>query len=83
MLKLKCQYFGYLVQRTDSLGMTLMLDKIEGRRRERLPTPVLWPGEFHGLYSLWDRKELDTTERLSLTHSLSQGYGFFSGHVWM
>ena len=34
MLKLKCQYFGYLVQRTDSLGMTLMLDKIEGRRRE-------------------------------------------------
>ena len=26
-----------------------------------------WPGEFHGLYSLWDRKESDTTERLSHT----------------
>ena len=33
MLKLKLQYFGYLMQRTDSLGKTLMLGKIEGRRR--------------------------------------------------
>jgi len=35
-------------------------------RRERLPTPVFWPGEFHGLYSPWGCKELDTTEQLSL-----------------
>ena len=34
-------------------------------RRERLPAPVFWTGEFHGLYSPWGRKELDTTERLS------------------
>ena len=33
MLKLKLQYFGHLMQRTDSLGNTLMLGKIEGRRR--------------------------------------------------
>ena len=33
ILKLKFQYFGYLVQRTDSLEKTLMLGKIEGRRR--------------------------------------------------
>ena len=33
MLKLKLQYFGHLVQRTDSLVKTLMLGKIEGRRR--------------------------------------------------
>ena len=33
MLKLKLQYFGYLVQRTDSLKKTLMLGKTEGRRR--------------------------------------------------
>ena len=33
MLKLKLQYFGYLVQRTDSVEKTLMLGKIEGRRR--------------------------------------------------
>ena len=40
-------------------------------RRERLPTPVFWPGEFHGLYSPWDHKESDTTEQLSL-HFTSQ-----------
>ena len=33
MLKLKLQYFGYLMRRTDSLEKTLMLGKIEGRRR--------------------------------------------------
>ena len=33
MLKLKLQYFGHLIQRTDSLEKTLMLGKIEGRRR--------------------------------------------------
>ena len=33
MLKLKLQYFGHLMQRTDSLGKTLVLGKIEGRRR--------------------------------------------------
>jgi len=52
-------------------------------RRERLPTSVFWPREFHGVYSPWGHKELDTTERLSLT-SLSQKekvkcLSFFSG----
>ena len=35
MLKLKLQYFGHLIGRTDSLEKTLMLGKIEGRRRGR------------------------------------------------
>ena len=35
MLKLKLQYFDYLMQRTDSLEKTLMLGNIEGRRRGR------------------------------------------------
>ena len=35
MLKLKLQYFGHLMQRVDSLEKTLMLRKIEGRRRRR------------------------------------------------
>ena len=35
MLKLRLQYFGHLMQRTDSLEKTLMLGKIEGRRRGR------------------------------------------------
>ena len=34
MLKLKLQYFGHLMQRTDSFEKTLMLGKIEGRRRD-------------------------------------------------
>ena len=33
MLKLKLQYFGHMMQRTDSLEKTLILGKIEGRRR--------------------------------------------------
>ena len=33
MLKLKLQYFGYLMQRTDSLEKTLMMGKVEGKRR--------------------------------------------------
>ena len=36
-------------------------------RRERLPTPVFWPGEFHELCSPWGCKESDMTERLSLS----------------
>ena len=35
MLKLKRQYFGHLMRRTDSLVKTVMLGKIEGRRREQ------------------------------------------------
>ena len=37
-------------------------------RRERLPTPVFWPEEFHGPYSPWGPKESDTNERLSFSH---------------
>ena len=40
-------------------------------KRERLPTPVFWPGEFHGLYGPRGRKESDTTEQLSLSLSIS------------
>ena len=39
-------------------------------RRERLPTPVFWPEEFHRLYSPWGHKESDTTEPLSLSKDI-------------
>ena len=41
-------------------------------RGERLPTPVLWPGEFHGLHSPWGHKESDTTEQVSLSLSVKR-----------
>ena len=39
-------------------------------RRERLPTPVFWPGESHGIYSPGGHKLSDTTERLSLFRNM-------------
>ena len=44
-----------------SLGLKDLLE------RERLCSPVFWPGKFYGLYSPWCRKESDTTEQLLLT----------------
>ena len=38
----------------------------ESWRKERPPTPIFWPGEFHGLYSAWCHKEWDTTKLLYL-----------------
>ena len=38
-------------------------------RRDRLPTPVFWPGEFQGLYSLWGQKA-STAEQFSLHYHL-------------
>ena len=40
-------------------------------RRERLHTPIFWPGEFHGLCSTWGHKESDRTEQLSISPVLS------------
>ena len=45
------------------------------RRRERLLTPVFWPGEFHGLYSPWGRKESDTTEQFSPVFLPGESHG--------
>ena len=48
-------------------GFSLWIGKIPWSR-DRLPTPVFWPGEFHGLYMEWD-----TTEPISLHFSLTKG----------
>ena len=47
-------------------------------RREQLPIPASWPGEFHGLYSPWCCKELDATEPLVLhfTYNTAPRNGF-------
>ena len=51
MLKLKLQYFGLLMQRDDSMEKTLMLGKIEGRRRrgrQRMDEMVGWHHRLNG-----------------------------------
>ena len=81
MLKLKLQYFGHLMRRTDSLEKTLMLGKIEGRRRrgrqivgrhhqldgdELKQPPEVGDGQGSlACGSPWGHKELDTTEQLN------------------
>ena len=45
----------------EDLGLIPGCGKIPWRR-ETLPAPVLWPGEFHGLFSPWGPKESDTIE---------------------
>ena len=47
-------------------------------RRERLPTTVFWPGEFHGLHSPWCHKESEMTERplLSLVNNHCSRFSF-------
>ena len=84
MLKLKLQYFGHLMRRTDSLEKTLMLGKTEGRRTE--DEMVGWhhrlsghefgqaPGDGEGqgsrvCCSPWGRKESDVTWGLNTTAS--------------
>ena len=53
MLKLKLQYFGHLMWITDSLGKTLMLGKIEGRRRRRKRGWVGWMTSLTGWTWVW------------------------------
>ena len=55
MLKLKLQYFGHLMLRTDSLEKTLMLGKIEGRRR-RGQQRMRW------LYGITDSMDVSLSE---------------------
>ena len=78
MLKLKLQHFGHLMQRADSFEKTLMLGKIEGRRRRGMAEDEMvgwhhrldghgfgWTpgvGDGQGWCGSWGSKESDTTE---------------------
>ena len=55
MLKLKLQYFGHLLRRADSLEKTLMLEKIEGRRRRERQ-------RMRGLDGITDSMDMNLSE---------------------
>ena len=87
MLKLKLQYFGHLMRRADSLEKTLMLGKIEGRRRrgwqrmrwldgmtDSMDLGLGKVGDGQGglvCFGSWGNKESDTTEQLNWTEELT------------
>ena len=90
MLKLKLQYFGHLMQRTDSFEKTLMLGKIEGRRKRGWQRIFGWHHQLNGhgfgwtlgvdgqgglaCCGSWGHKESDTTEQLNWTELILLHY---------
>ena len=95
MLKLELQYFGHLVQRADSLEKTLVLQRIEGRRRRRRQGETVgWCRCLSGqgfagslaCCSPWQRKELNRTWRQKNSQSLcdtdGSGWRVTAGSFW-
>ena len=79
MLKLEFQYFGPLMWRANSLKKTLMLGKIDGRRRRGQQRMEGWMASRTQWTWVWGHKESDTTERLN-NNKLKKGNGVATIH---
>ena len=74
MLKLNLQYFGHLMQRADSLEKTLMLGKIEGRRRRG-------PQRMRSLDSITDSKDMNLSKLQEIVENREAWYATVHGVI--